>query len=410
MYFKRIETYTLLSILFWIALQMYFIYIYWGVPQYSDAETYTHEALKCYLQGEWYPNAEQVQNSQYIFNPGYINYLILQLNIFGSLAYNSILGLFLNIILLCSIFTIIKRIVNIEAAYWGIILFCVMSTNIVSPVLIMSDLLFTTLLFMSFALIRKTNLCLIIAAFFLCLSNYVRPVMAIFALPLLLVFFFNKYKLIHYLYFAGSFIVFYLILNVGVVKFTSARNQEGTTLGVNLIMAANEDANGAYNDIVFEKGKIGYLEKKYNVYEKDSVWKSRSINWIKNNPIKYIKPIPFKILYLWGGDSYVFTTLDDNQREYTKEESRFSGLTKSIFLSLGYYLCLLLSFVGVWKLGRKIYGYWGIFLLPIILATGMHCILYSAMRYHYSYVPILIFYAVIGILSIKYKNINFLKR
>ena len=259
--FKKIETYVRLSILIWIILQVIFVYIFWDAPQYSDARVYTQEAINCYSHGEWYPNVEQINNSRYIFNPGYINYLILQLNIFGSLSYNGILGIFLNILLLRSVFCLIKRIVNIEAAYWGVILFCIMSTNIVSPVLIMSELLFTALLFLSFALITKKYWMLVLSAIFLCLANYVRPIMILFALPLFLIFFFNKFKLMHYLTFLGSFILSFAFLNFCVRENTSAKDINGTTLGVNLIMAANDDANGAYNDVVFKEGKIGYLEK-----------------------------------------------------------------------------------------------------------------------------------------------------
>ena len=66
--------------------------------------------------------------------------------------------------------------------------------------------------------------------------------------------------------------------------------------------------------------------------------------------------------------------------------------------------------IGLWKLRKKIWGYWGVFLLPIILACGMHCVLYGGMRYHYPYVPIMILYATIGLMSFKDKKLLFLTK
>ena len=65
--------------------------------------------------------------------------------------------------------------------------------------------------------------------------------------------------------------------------------------------------------------------------------------------------------------------------------------------------------VALWRLRKKLWGYWGVFLLPVILACGMHGILYGGMRYHYPYVPIVILYATIGLMSFKDKKLSFLK-
>ena len=50
-------------------------------------------------------------------------------------------------------------------------------------------------------------------------------------------------------------------------------------------MGANPDADGSYNDAVFTPA-IGYIgQDGCSVFRKDSIWKSRAVEWIKENPL-----------------------------------------------------------------------------------------------------------------------------
>lgn len=116
---------------------------------------------------------------------------------------------------------------------------------------------------------------------------------------------------------------------------------------------------------------------------------------------------------LWWGDNYMDLPLNNVATSNTSLYSKLE-LCKRAFrivgFSLFYYITFFLMLVGLWKLRKKIWGYWGVFVLPIILACGMHCVLYGGMRYHYSYVPIMILYATIGLMSFKDKKLLFLTK
>lgn len=58
-----------------------------------------------------------------------------------------------------------------------------------------------------------------------------------------------------------SYFVFSTVLSLIISSNTAAKDASGSTLGVNLIMGANDHMNGTVNDEVFKKGDIGYIEK-----------------------------------------------------------------------------------------------------------------------------------------------------
>lgn len=208
-----------------------------------------------------------------------------------------------------------------------------------------------------------------------------------------------------------SYFVLTLGLSAIVSKNTAAKDAAGSTLGINLIMGANDHMNGTVNNTVFQKGDIGYVDKKTNVYQKDSIWRAHAFRWIAQNPVKYISYAPVKLARLWWGDNYMDLPLNNIATSNTAAFSKcelFKRSGRIVILSLGYYLAIFFMLLGLWRLKKRLLGFWGVFLIPVILACGMHVVLYGGMRYHFSYVPIIILYASIGVMSLYDKKLSFL--
>lgn len=110
-----------LSFVLWLVVQVFLVIKYWNLPQYSDAKLYMDSAMECYMGGQWYPNIHQLNSQQYLFNPGFINFLILELKVFGTFMYHGIIGIVINLILLVSVRKIIKELVNDEASDYATI-------------------------------------------------------------------------------------------------------------------------------------------------------------------------------------------------------------------------------------------------------------------------------------------------
>ena len=411
--FKKRKLVMRLSFVLWLLVQVFLVVKYWNLPQYSDAKLYMDSAMECYMGGQWYPNIHQLNSQQYLFNPGFINFLILELKVFGTLMYHGIIGIVINLFLLASVRKIIKELVNDEASDYATILYCLMYSNMISSIPVMSDLFFTCLLFGSLALLRPKYIWLVLSSMIMCYANYTRPLLVIFVASILFYMYLKKFGWKRIVVYCISYFVFSTGLSLIISSNTAAKDASGSTLGINLIMGANDHMNGTVNDEVFKKGDIGYIEKNTNVYQKDSIWRSHAIKWIAQHPVKYVSYVPIKMARLWWGDNYMDLPLNNVATSNTSLYSKLE-LCKRAFrivgFSLFYYITFFLMLVGLWKLRKNIWGYWGVFVLPIILACGMHCVLYGGMRYHYSYVPIMILYATIGLMSFKDKKLLFLAK
>ncbi|MGA8265681.1 MAG: hypothetical protein WB779_14655, partial [Ignavibacteriaceae bacterium] len=82
---------------------------------------------------------------------------------------------------------------------------------------------------------------------------------------------------------------------------------------VNLLIGANDDATGAYNDKVFEKGKIGYIPnpESRTYIEKGGYWLKQTYSWIYRHPLKYLSLFPLKIIHIFIWDYFSVSRLMD---------------------------------------------------------------------------------------------------
>ena len=64
---KIVPKITLAIFVIWIIAQIVVVYLYWGEPQYSDAERYRIYAAQCYANGTWYPDSSQTYIKKLIF-------------------------------------------------------------------------------------------------------------------------------------------------------------------------------------------------------------------------------------------------------------------------------------------------------------------------------------------------------
>lgn len=385
--------------LLWFIAQIVCIIVYWGDPQYSDAHSYQRLALLSYESGSWYPTAEQLYSELYIFNPGYINFLIGCLALFGTLNIVPVIQLFLNVALLFMLRHICSRICNRAVADYFTILFCIIYSNIIVVVPMMSELYFAFFLFLSMVLLREKPLFLFLAGFFIVYANYIRPISILFIPAVLLYCLYHKYHWKSYLFYLGGVAAMSLVLICFNYSLNGSKTIAASTGGVNLIIGAIANTTGTYDHKVFEENQLGYIEnaEQYSVFEKDSIWKTRSLEWIKENPVEYIKYAPLKCVRLWWADSYMQVTLKNSHTHDIGQLTFSQKILSIIFQSLGYYVTLFFFCLALFRLRKKLWGYWGIFLIPLVAGTFLHMLMYGGMRYHYPYMPVIIFYAAVGV-------------
>lgn len=384
------------SVAIWVVAQIACIFLYWGNPPLSDAKYYQELAIESYNAEKWYPLETHMNSANYIFNPGYVNFLIVQLYVFGSFAYNGVVGLALNAVLLLSLRLIIGSIVNDNAKQWATVLFCLMPSNWLSIIPTLSELFFMSLFCLGMVLIQKRYLYLILSALLLSYANYTRPIVVLFSITILLYMLYHQFGWKRIGTYLCSYVVFTAFLTLMVTHNTASKIKSGgTTLGYNLAMAANDHMNGTYNKTVFMPGNYGYVKSPMNVYQKDDYWRQGAFNWIKNNIGKYLSYVPVKFFKLWWADHYFYGFINEKQslENATSKIDLVVKLSRAIAFSIVYYIVVFFFIIALRRLGYAVWGYWGIFLVPVVLGTVMHLVLYGTLRYHYPYMPILIMYA-----------------
>jgi len=380
----------------WIVAQIALIAYFWGHPQISDMGAYITMAWRCFKNEQWYPMASDVY-SAFIWAPGYINYLILQLNVFGTLNFNAVLNLFLNIAILLEVYYLGKKFFSKRTGLISVIIFCLFYSNLFIVLGANTENPFLFLCLSALCLVFSGKWKYVIgAALLFALANWIRPLAIIFLFASVIYFFLTKAKFYNYIALIIPYILIILIIGTITENKIGYFVYQSTTSGYNLIMTSHDKANGYYQ-YVFSEGKAGFIENKKTVpfVKKDSIWKARSFKWIKEHPLRYVglffKKIP--ILYVnnnWGDVSH-----RRSEAELVNGKSKFSKV--AYLLSVPYYLTILLFFYSLWINRKEILSVKSVFLVILITGTIITCLFPAMPRYHYPFIFTVILYAAWGL-------------
>jgi hypothetical protein len=291
-------------VVFWIVLQIFIcIVLHYDVRRRDDPGGYLNLAEQCFNSNTIYPTIDHLHD-RYIFQPGYINFLLLILTIFGSFRAMYLVNILMNIGILSAIFFIAKRLFDSKTTYLSGIIYLLLFSNYTVVLHTYSELPFLLLMLCSFVCILKgKNVFFVLSGVSLALANWIRPLGMIALVALCAFLIFKKVNWKPYVSLLGSYVGTILIIGcISTIYFPDFVYQS-TTSGVNMIMGANDDCTGGYNATVFEKGKIGYIENStataMTYKEFDSFFTQQSVKWIKEHPLKYISFVPKKIINLF---------------------------------------------------------------------------------------------------------------
>jgi hypothetical protein len=394
---KKLRIATLIIVIIWIIAQFGLVIYYWKMPLVSDCMMYVNSAVHCYQEGLWYPSMDDVQGG--VVAPAFINYLILHIYIFGSTNFVPIFNILLNLLIAYEIYFLANKAFNQKVALISVILYSSLSSNLLLPVFYFSEIPFMVLILGSVCLCTKKKiLYYIFAGILLVLANSIRPVALIFGVSILAFMIIKKCKITHILALVFTFIIAAFCMSG--VNYTKNGNFKytGNTGGPNLIMSCNDDNKGYFCPIVFQKGKIGYLENKeeYNSYQRDSIYRERAISWVVNHPGQFIRYIPRKMMVLWISDYYCGLPKKDDSGNFKyviDNDKSVSHYISRISFNVAYYFILFFFMVSLFSFRKSFKIDYLIYLLPLIFGIGMSMILYASFRYHYVYMPIIIVFA-----------------
>lgn len=411
---NKIKIVSIVVLCIFIFSQLFIIFWFTG-EQVSDAKRYTSLALSIAEDGAWYPNTTHLHD-RYFFGNGYVNFLSLIFRITTNVKFVFIINILLTQLLLGSCLFILKKLsYSPIVRYYFIIMFCLLNTFISEIVVLRTETIFTALCFFALAFLHTNKKHMyILCGIILAIANWIRPLGIAFLLGGIVIHICYKRNFKTILMTISSYVL--TITLIGTFSYINCGHfvYQSTTFGVNLLMSANDNADGSYMNIT-QKGEAGYIapEKAKDMIfrDYDKYYTDLSLKWIIKNPVRYLSQMPAKLFYLYAtetysGSSYFNNDIATGGMDYIKSiadkltnhsnEKILFGDILIIFNQIWYMFLCVLAVVGMLiKSIRKNYTILYAYLLTMVFGTCITLVVVGGARYHFPYLPIIIMYASI---------------
>lgn len=400
------RTTLLAAVSVWVVVQVILVVNHYSTTLVSDPGMYVYYATECVRHGTMYPDFSNYHN-QYIFAPGWVNFLILCIKLFGTVDIVPYLNVVFNIIIIYFIYKIAQNLSkgSKAVAYIAVYAFILLPANTTIVTNLYSDLFYELLATVSFYLILKNKYRYwILAGVLIALANWVRPLALAWIVAAICYLWFTENRIKSIAVYAIS-----IIITCSAIAISTHRNfpdylYMASTGGVNLIMGANDFATGTYCIEARKEGGLGYLpglysedeytpvkayigdsvtfrkfSDKYTYSECDSIFKARSVDWIMNHPGKWLSMLPYKTAVLFRSSVFYLPrwTYHSNWALYI-----YRAIFEFLLFGLMIIACVVGTFTCLWKTKENLY-----LLLPIILCSGMTLITVTSPRYNFIMIP-----------------------
>lgn len=401
--------------------QIVLVYIYWDSDSGVDANRYAVNAIINYWHGYFYPSTLNLYD-EYLHSPGMVNYLILQYVAMGGANWYGITRI-LNILMSAGIVLemawLSKRFFSVNTAYWAVILHCVILTNVFAPICVMTEVPFLFFALSAFCLVlRKGWFTLFFAGLIYAIAHTFRPLAFVFIITSLWLLVLSKQYLRGNLLLSVTvfFIVGYGFYNY---KQTGIFVTSSTTGGYNLIMTTGNKYIAKQDFTIFDDpANIAYIngKNKLTYHEKDSIWRSRSLNWIAAHPFIYTSQYVGNLFLLWGADYWSvpeFGEWDNYEKIIRKPNPKKCLLIRRGFQfseSILYYIVLVMAFSTFYYKRQDLLTTKSAFILLPLLGSAFTAFFPVIVRFHYPYLFALTLWAAYGLSSYcEYSKIRFTK-
>lgn len=296
----------------YVLVQLIYIFFF-SVPFKSDSLYHYQLAVSSLNQQSVYPSVNHLYED-YLIAPLFVNLQVLFLSIMNTTFTVGLLHVILNLLQLFVLYNITIKIFNKETAIIFVVLYILYLPNIGFILLNMTEVLFGLLFCLSLLFLLKGSIKdIFLSGLFTAASIGVRPTgWALLASLILFMFIYNSAKVSKkVLTFSTGAILFFLIIGTATYISSGHFVISSVNYGTNLLIGANDDATGAFNDRVFNEGKAGFINNPQSktYIEKQRYWYGQALNWIMENPIEWIKNFPVKIVHIYIWDDYAISPL-----------------------------------------------------------------------------------------------------
>ena len=402
------------------------VLIIFGYTPTNDGDGYIEFAQICIKQRQPYPCISLIQGQPFIWNIGSINLTALSLLLFNSLYPLLIFFCFLKAFTAFIIGKISQRLFSDRVAIVACILYTLYPNNWGQSTTILSEIPMICFALLAFyiAICTEKNIWLLLSGLIFGLANWFRPVAMVYLGTLLLyyIFFIKRNYLKKSLSLCCGYACFICIVGILCYLRTGYFLYQAESLWFNMAEATYETSVAPqYNTNPYPKGTIRYIEKREQktAIECNKIWKERSIEWLKEHPVKYLSKVPGRLMYMYYNDIDNIIAFSSNKEKteknyvtlpYKQLLKEFKILSSTQYLALAnlvfYILLLVLAIFGSYKLIKK-KEFQKVF-MPIMIIVGGSISLVLAIhgetRFKAPFMPFIFILASVYVATYLYKN------
>lgn len=192
---------------------------------------------------------------------------------------------------------------------------------------------------------------------------------------------------------------------IGAASYKSANRVilQSSTSGVNLAYTSNDKAyGGVASSLLSDTTNLCYIKNanSYTYAQKDSIWKARSIEWIKDHPVKFAGLYAIKIPGLFAEDTWPDRAvlpgagfIDKFAHGQISLPEFIGRVLLLVSKSIVFYMICIVFLIGLWTKRKEILSSKGVILIPVILGIAITCIFSVSPRYHYPFLFAMVIWA-----------------
>ena len=412
------------------------VLIVFGYTPTNDGEGYIEYAQIAIADRQPYPTLHHIIGKPYIWNMGIINLVALSLGLTKSLYPLLVLFCIMKALTAWLLAHTTAKLFNRQVALLALILYILYPNNWGQSTMLSSEIpmLFFTMLALYTAPLSSPKapptapegasipMKAIVSPSgdergaisgavggALALANWFRPVAAIFLLALVVYFFLFRRgqwkKLTLYLLSGYAFVV--LLIGTSCYLRTGYFLYQADSLWFNMAEATYEtDSQPHYNTEVFPEGTARYIDDMQHktAIECSHIWRERSLKWLSEHPVEYLKKVPARLYYIYQNDidnlAAFLPTKTDAAKNYItlplgSLRTQFSQLSAvqyfALLATILYLLLLLLAIAGALRL--MLNGRWREAFLPVFIivasSLALALLIHGETRFKAPFMPFL---------------------
>lgn len=395
-----------------------------GYTPTNDGNGYIEFAQVCIQNNQSYPCLPLLKGHPFVWNIGSINLTALSLLLFHSLYPLLIFMCCMKAVTALFIGKISQKLWNEKVGICACFLFVLYPNNWGQSTTILSEIPMICLAIIAFyiAINKEKPICLFMSGLLFGFANWFRPVALVYIGTLILyyIFFVKTDRIKKSISLCSGYLLFICVIGLHSYHNTGYFIYQAESLWFNMAEATYEKSVAPqYGTDPYPKGTARYIENmnQKTAIECNEIWKKRSIAWLKEHPLQYLKKIPGRLLYMYYND------MDNMVAFYTHKEKaennyitlpyrniirgNLKGLSPVQYLALinltYYVLLLLFATWGGYLLLRR-HAYKQAFLpLMIIIGGSLSLVLaiHGETRFKAPFMPFIFMMAAITLYSIR---------